>query len=95
MFPPPTVSTVPTRKSLSRTDLLALALILMILMVIDLPIYRSILENQRKRVSNPAATAHKVPMETASTKTRFTNRLKPGVPSLTKSSGASNSKTAR
>ena len=94
MFPPEMVSADPTRKGLSRTDLLALALILMILMVIDLPIYLTVLEGQAKRASRAVTVVHAIPIKTTSTKAVLTKDLRPDVPSLTTTSGASNRKTA-
>jgi len=81
-------------KGISKTDLQALGLVLMILMVINLPLYQSVLESPGKHSPPPVASAHRRPVKIASAKRFFLNGFKPGVSSPTTTSGASNSNLA-
>ncbi len=93
MFPPRTAPAEPARNTISRTDVQALGLILMILVVIDLPVYRSVLPPKQSVAA--VATAHAAPVKKIPTAIALVNRIKSGVSSPTKSLGASNEKTAR
>jgi hypothetical protein len=90
MFPIRMISVAPIRKSISRTDLQALGLVLMVLMVIDLPIYHSAIKGSGKQVNASAAVTRTAPITKASTTIALVNRFKTDVPSPTTTSGASN-----
>jgi len=85
---------VPLHKGISKIDLQALGLVLMILMVINLPLYQSVLQSSGKPVHSRVVTARRAPVRIAFAKPFFTNGFKPGVSSPTTTSGASNSSLA-
>lgn len=90
-------SEAPVHKGLSWPDVQALGLVLMILMVINLPLYQSVLQGQGIAAPSPSriAAAHPAPIKTALLKTVPTDPPKPGVSRLTKTSVASSSARAR
>ena len=85
----------PPHKGISKTDVQALGLVLMILMVINLPLYQSVLQSPGKQSPRVVAAAHRRPIKIAFAKRFFTNNFKPDVSSSTKMSGASNSNQTR
>ncbi|MCW3097129.1 MAG: hypothetical protein JWL77_2747 [Chthonomonadaceae bacterium] len=94
MFPVRMISVAPARKIISRIDVQALGLVLMILMVIDLPIYHSATKGSGKQVPASIAATQTAPITKAPTTIALANGIKTDVPSPTKKSGASNSNMA-
>jgi hypothetical protein len=94
MFPVRMIYVAPARKSISRIDVQALGLVLMILMVIDLPIYHSAVKGSGKQVHASVAAIRTAPITKASATIALVNGFKTEVPSPTKTSGASNSNMA-
>jgi len=84
----------PKQKGISKTDLQALGLVLMILMVVNLPLYQSVLQSPGNPSSRAVASAHRRPVKIASTRRFFINGFKPGVSRPTTTSGSSNSNLA-
>ncbi len=85
----PFPAVAPLRKGISCTDVQALGLILMILIVVDLPIFHSVGPGKDKRTSNPIVAAAPAPIRTASAQTAFPDTFKPDVSSLATRAGAS------
>lgn len=92
MTPTQTIPPVepPVRKGLSWPDVQALGLVLLILMVINLPLYQSVLQVQGKPAPTRVVTARTAPVKTAFVKNISTDASKTAVSSLTKTSDASN-----